>query len=57
MFYSVIEAKTLRTAKANNNANSFYSSVKSLIFRRTKQNAHNDKLLNIFYKTSDLLPI
>ena len=42
----------------------FYSIIdnntNSLIFRRIKQNAHNDKLLNVYLKknkkTSDLLP-
>ena len=44
MLYSAIGADILRIAKANNAANSFYSVVKSLIFKMVKQNAHNDKL-------------
>ena len=43
MFYSAIGANTLCIAKANNNHDSFYSSVKQLILRIIKQDAENDK--------------
>ena len=50
IFYSIIEAEI---SHVNNNIN-------WLIFRRIKQNPHNDKLLNVYFffkkKTLDLLP-
>ena len=38
------------TVKANNNTNSCYSFVKSLLFRMIKQIAHNDKFSDVFFK-------
>ena len=46
-FYSAIGAETIRIAKANNKADLFDLSVKPLIFKVIKQDAHNDKLSNI----------
>ena len=49
IFYSGIRAETLPNAKANNNINSFYSSVKPLIHKIVKQGAQNDKLSNVLF--------
>ena len=46
MFYSTVVAETSRVTKTNNNADSFYSLVKPLIFKAVKYGAHNDKLSN-----------
>ena len=50
IFYSAIGAEILRIARASNNGDAFYSSVKPLIFRMMKQGANNHRLSNIIQK-------
>ena len=50
IFYSSIGAETLRIAKASNNADAFYFSVKPLIERMIKQGADCLKLSNVLRK-------
>jgi len=47
IFYSSIDAEILRIARASNNSNSFFSSVKPLITRMCKQGACKQRTSNI----------
>ena len=50
IFYSAIGAETLRIAKANNSANTFYDSVTPLISRMMKQGAQKQRLCKVLGK-------